>query len=173
MIQCLHCLGNFVPRKKTTKYCSRKCQAFDLAKRYGKSRSEKRKNGSNIICKHCSAVFYVPKYRKNVAMYCSRSCKALATPQNGEKARQNSPIMMRAGFNQKRIYRTIVVNDKRIREHRFVMQNYLGRLLLPHEHVHHINGDGLDNRIENLQLLSNSEHQKLELSAFSLKRQQN
>jgi len=44
------------------------------------------------------------------------------------------------------------------------MQCYLGRKLETWEHVHHINGNGLDNRIENLQVLSNSEHQKLELS---------
>ena len=28
-------------------------------------------------------------------------------------------------------------------------------------HVHHINGNGFDNRIENLQLLSNSDHMKI------------
>lgn len=48
-----------------------------------------------------------------------------------------------------------------VKLHRLIMEEHLGRILEPDEIVHHINQDKSDNRIENLQVLSVSEHMKL------------
>jgi len=52
-------------------------------------------------------------------------------------------------------------NGGRILEQRHVMERALGRYLEPGEVVHHINGDKQDNRLENLELMTQSDHMKL------------
>jgi hypothetical protein len=49
-----------------------------------------------------------------------------------------------------------------VRQHRVVMEHSIGRFLNLDEVVHHINAIKTDNRIENLRLMSKSEHRKLE-----------
>ena len=58
-------------------------------------------------------------------------------------------------------YKAIRVNGKKYDEHRYIMEQYLGRKLRRDEVVHHKNGDTRDNRIENLEVMSLSEHTKM------------
>jgi len=46
----------------------------------------------------------------------------------------------------------------KVREHRMVMEQKLGRPLFPYEVVHHINGSKAGNRPENLRVLIRQKH---------------
>lgn len=79
--------------------------------------------------------------------YCSRRCRGLA----------ENPRKADAEFRPR--YRQVKTPDGRhMLEHRWVMEQHLGRRLERWEQVHHINEDRLDNRIENLELVTSKEH---------------
>jgi hypothetical protein len=57
-------------------------------------------------------------------------------------------------------YRMFSINGKLISEHRFVMEQHLGRELLSSEHVHHKDENPLNNSLSNLVVLSLPEHNR-------------
>jgi HNH endonuclease len=89
---------------------------------------------------------------------CDRPVKALGLcSAHYERERRNRGTTMyvtEAGeaIRVKGGYRLVTDKGRPIREHRFVMEQHLGRRLARHEHVHHRNGIRHDNRIENLEL---------------------
>ena len=117
-----------------------------------------RRNGVTKTCPVCDGAFYVPLYRAESATYCSRSCLAKV------HLAQFADRRLKPTGKPPHRYKTMTVGGKQVRVHRHLMQKHLGRALRPDEHVHHRNGDSFDNRIENLEVLTNGEHQRLELA---------
>jgi len=165
---CLNCNSVFKPRRTSNVYCCRSCQVTHL-RATGKIKDRPRL-GLTLKCQHCGKDFYVPEYRANTAKFCSPSCTALAYPENTKKAQENSPIIKRSRAQKENLipktYKRIKVNGKWVREHRWLMEQHLGRKLEKWEQVHHIDGDHLNNAIENLEVLSNADHQRKELEQW-------
>ena len=69
----------------------------------------------------------------------------------------------RSNVNQKGGYFTVLLCKNGVqythRIHRLVYENFVGEIPKGHKwHIHHINGNKQDNRVENLELLSSMEH---------------
>lgn len=76
--------------------------------------------------------------------------RARASDAPGEAAPRLGP--WGGGTVDKNGYRVITVNGRAMYEHRFVLEQLIGRSLRPYESPHHRNGERTDNRPENLEL---------------------
>lgn len=158
MNMCKTCNNQFNITQDRQFFCSHICQAKFAIKQAIKVRlSKPKKILPSKNCIICNTIFYCKPYRLNKAKYCSRKCLA-----KDHLSKYRSIHGFKSLNKPLHKYKTIKINGKYIRLHRYIMQEHLGRKLEIWEHVHHINDDPSDNRIENLEVLSNSDHQKKE-----------
>lgn len=124
------------------------------------------KNGKLMPCEYCGKEVYVKKSRQKEFRFCSRSCHGkaiLGTPENQSKIKRHygkDHHNYKGGYIRKDGYKFISIEGKQVYEHRYLMEKHLGRKLTFDETIHHKDGNKLNNKLNNLELLSRSEHTK-------------
>ncbi|RYE54211.1 MAG: HNH endonuclease [Hyphomicrobiales bacterium] len=105
-------------------------------------------------CQQCGISF---RPKRSDSAFCSRPCARRKN--GGQNAKLESWWINAKGYTEGKVW--TAQGQRRVKQHRLFMEHHIGRLLRADEEVHHINGDKRDNRIENLQILSASEHARL------------
>lgn len=137
-------------------------------RKYGKRKRCYHCNGkpTNRIkrtCEQCGDSFEVIASQLKVkggGRYCSRACTNAAFTQRRKPLADRKPYKNAAGYVLIPVGRDRAASGYQL-EHRLVVEAAIGRPLRTDEQVHHKNGIKHDNRLENLEVLTNEEHQKL------------
>lgn len=137
---------------KDPKYCSSKC--FGLAQRLPD-------DSWHSTCVQCGKDIPLPRRPggsiNRQKVLCSTECRSLFRRLSYQRRNADQQPTKRVARNG---YTRIVIPGKDgapsrdVFEHRYVMEQHLGRALFPEETVHHINGDRAFNDLANLELFS-------------------
>ncbi len=146
---------------KNRKTCSLKCQSRLFRKTIKKTWDKK---APKIVkkCLYCGKKLRLSKWEIKEKNYCSHSCRAKASLTGKISNNYKNGRYKSNGYIRKLSKKHPQADsDGYIEEHRLVMEKKLGRYLKTNEEVHHKNGVRDDNKIENLKVLSSSEHIRL------------
>jgi hypothetical protein len=129
--------------------------------------NQNRQRAYLYTCDECGKDFPRKKYsKKSSRIFCGKSCSGKAQSKDGINCTakgEHSPHW-RGGIRKRRKYISIYTpnhpyaSDGYVMEHRLIMEQCIGRFLLPNEHVHHLDGNPTNNHISNLKLMSHSQH---------------
>lgn len=111
-----------------------------------------------INCAICNKELQVIRCLALTKKYCSIQCRndsQKLRPREMHPSWKGGKPMFYKG------YMYITVNGKKRLQHRVIMEEHIGKALTKSEHIHHINGNKIDNRIENLMIVSNKDHGQL------------
>lgn len=143
------------------KYCSKKCFADD------------KRITETIKCEFCGATKTRKKRSDSKSRFCSTRCAIKSAGAELLKTRdfagKNNPAWKNGKTKMASGHMAINKNGGKILEHRHIMEQHLGRKLTKTEVVHHKNGIKDDNRIENLEVMTQSEHTKLHINKGDIK----
>lgn len=97
--------------------------------------------------------------------YCSLGCESKTRKKRGSKTLVTKPLdkgsyISANGYVMVEVSKSYNSFGYQL-EHRVIMEKALGRRLTTNEHVHHKDGDRLNNDLSNLEVLTNAEHQRL------------
>lgn len=111
-------------------------------------------------CPRCKSRVERRTKRGTNAKFCSRKCYSTKRELRG--CYKDSVIISEYRYILKSDHPNCTLKGY-VAEHRLVAEEIIGRYLKEDEHVHHINRDKLDNRKENLMVMTNSEHMRLHM----------